>query len=106
MKTIVVNAYERNQDARIECLREWKTVCVVCGFDFEKVYGDLGKGFIHVHHLKPLSEIGETYEIDPINDLRPVCPNCHAMLHRSDPVLTIEKLIEKIEMVKTETEQP
>ena len=46
-----------------------------------------GEGFIHVHHLKPLAQIGEQYELDPINDLRPVCPNCHAMLHRASPAL-------------------
>jgi 5-methylcytosine-specific restriction protein A len=56
------------------------------------MYGDIGKGFIHVHHLKPVSQIGETYEVDPINDLRPVCPNCHAMLHRPEETLTIEEL--------------
>ena len=50
--------------------------------DFEETYGELGRGFIHVHHLVPISSIGKTYQIDPINDLAPVCPNCHAMLHR------------------------
>jgi 5-methylcytosine-specific restriction protein A len=52
----------------------------------------LGEGFIHVHHLKPLAQIGEQYELDPINDLRPVCPNCHAMLHRASPALSIDAL--------------
>jgi 5-methylcytosine-specific restriction protein A len=91
-KTISVNIYERNPSARRQCIAHWGTTCQVCSFDFEKVYGNLGKGFIHVHHLKPLGEIGGSYLLDPINDLRPVCPNCHAMLHRSDPALGIDQL--------------
>lgn len=81
-KTIIVNSYERNPDARQKCIEHYGLLCSVCAFDFEKVYGEIGMGFIHVHHLKPLSEIGEGYKVDPVKDLRPVCPNCHAMLHR------------------------
>lgn len=91
-KTISVNVYERNPNARRKCIERWGVVCCVCGFDFKQVYGVLGEGFIHVHHLKPLGEIGEAYELDPVEDLRPVCPNCHAMLHRRDPALGIEDL--------------
>ncbi|MFC1507839.1 HNH endonuclease [Pseudomonadota bacterium] len=91
-KTVTVNAYERDSEAREKCIKHWKLNCYVCGFHFEMAYGNLGKGFIHVHHLKPLSEIGHEYEVDPIEDLRPVCPNCHAMLHRKRPALSIEEL--------------
>lgn len=91
-KTITINAYERSTEAREQCIEHWKTICAVCDFDFEESYGELGKGFIHVHHLKPISQIGNTYQVDPINDLRPVCPNCHAMLHRQKETLTIEEL--------------
>ena len=70
--------------ARKKCIEHYGAKCAVsnCGFDFEKLYGDIGKGFIHVHHLTQLSDIGQGYEVDPIKDLRPVCPNCHAMLHQ------------------------
>ncbi|RYF91900.1 MAG: hypothetical protein EOO03_00210 [Chitinophagaceae bacterium] len=91
-KTIVVNAYERNPKARKLCIEHWKAICAVCEFDFEKNYGEIGKGFIHVHHLTPVSKIGEQYEVDPINDLRPVCPNCHSMLHRQNDTLSIDQL--------------
>ncbi|HMJ48402.1 MAG TPA: HNH endonuclease [Ferruginibacter sp.] len=91
-KVITVNAYERNPKARLLCIQHWKAVCAVCAFDFEEKYGDIGKGYIHVHHLIPVSQIGETYEVDPINDLRPVCPNCHAMLHRQKETLRIDEL--------------
>ena len=60
------------------------------------VYGERGVGFIHVHHLKPLSEISKEYEVDPIGDLRPLCPNCHAMIHRR-PEMGIEELKELIQ---------
>lgn len=91
-KTVVVNTYERNPIARQKCIEHWKPICSVCSFDFEKIYGDIGKGFIHVHHLVPLSHIGRTYQINPIEDLRPVCPNCHAMLHKKTPPFSIEEL--------------
>lgn len=96
-RTIIINAYERNTDARVKCIAHWGYSCSVCGFDFQKVYGEIGRNFIHVHHLIPLSEIGRSYQINPIQDLRPVCPNCHAMLHKATPPLSIEQLKEIIE---------
>jgi 5-methylcytosine-specific restriction protein A len=94
-KSVLVNIYERDPVARRKCIERWGTNCGVCDFDFGLIYGDdLGRGFIHVHHLKPLGEVGEAYELDPIKDLLPVCPNCHAMLHRQKPALEIEKLKE------------
>lgn len=45
-----------------------------------------------MHHLTQLSKIGQGYEVDPVNDLRPVCPNCHAMLHKRNPPYAIDKL--------------
>jgi len=89
---VVVNRYERSLSARIACIEKWGVSCAVCGFNFEQSYGDIGAGYIHVHHLKPLGEVGGRYKLDPIKDLRPVCPNCHAMLHRQMPALAIEEL--------------
>jgi 5-methylcytosine-specific restriction protein A len=91
-KTITVNAYERSPEAREKCIAHWGVMCAVCKFDFRYFYGELGRGYIHVHHLRPLSEVGGEYEVDPVNDLRPVCPNCHSMLHRERPALSIEEL--------------
>ncbi|MBK8806257.1 MAG: HNH endonuclease [Bacteroidales bacterium] len=71
-------------------------MCVVCGFDFEKVYGEIGKGFIHVHHLIPVSQIGKSYQINPISDLRPICPNCHAMIHLKNSPREIDEMRELI----------
>lgn len=91
-KTITVNAYERDPQARQTCLDEFGYLCNICGFDFEKVYGERGKEFIHVHHIVPLSEIKKEYEVDPVKDLIPVCPNCHAMLHRKGHTITPDEL--------------
>jgi len=88
----VVNTYERNPEARRQCIRHYGVNCVICGFNFAESYGEIGEGFIHVHHLKPLSEIGGEYEVDPIRDLRPVCPNCHTMLHGRIPPYSLDEL--------------
>jgi 5-methylcytosine-specific restriction protein A len=94
--TVKANKYERNQKARRECVAKKGYQCLVCGRDFEATYGEIGKNFIHVHHLKPISSIGKEYELNVDTDLAPVCPNCHYMLHRKDPPYTIEELKEKL----------
>lgn len=81
-RQVTVNNYERDQQARQQCIKIHGAACAVCGIDFGKIYGELGKGFIHVHHKVPIHTIGEGYQINPSTDLVPVCPNCHAMLHR------------------------
>ncbi|WP_413504115.1 HNH endonuclease [Serratia grimesii] len=91
-KRVTVNAYERDPRARQACIDRHGTTCQGCGFNFEKVYGEHGRGFIHVHHIKPIHTIGEGYVLNPIEDLVPLCPNCHAMVHRGSEVLSIDKL--------------
>lgn len=105
-KQVLVNAYERNYKARQICIKYYGCYCSVCGFDFAKFFGDEFEGKIHVHHIKALSEINEEYEVEPINDLRPVCPNCHLALHSKvgDKPYAIEELIEKINYIKTKNE--
>lgn len=92
VKKVVVNSYERNPKAREQCLKTHGYNCSVCDFNFENIYGEIGRGFIHVHHLKPISSIGKNYTLNPETDLRPVCPNCHSMLHKTNPPLSIEEL--------------
>ncbi len=89
---VLVNRYERNRMAREQCIALKGCRCAVCGMDFEKVYREIGKGFIHVHHTVPIANIGKNYVVDPEHDLVPVCPNCHAMLHRQDPPYTVAEL--------------
>ena len=90
-QTVVVNRYERSSTAKQRCIEYYGARCTVCDLDFEDRYGPQMAGFIHVHHLTPLSTIGEAYRIDPIKDLRPICPNCHAVVHSRTPAMTIEE---------------
>lgn len=92
VRQVLVNVYERDRVARQACIDHFGLACAACGLRFEERYGTLGVGFIHVHHVIPLSELGPDYQLDPIRDLRPVCPNCHSMLHRRRPPLSIEML--------------
>ncbi len=89
---LFVNKYERNAKARTLCLQHYGTDCSVCKVSMSEVYGSVADGFIHVHHLKPLATIGYEYEIDPIKDLRPVCPNCHAIIHLNGQLRSIEEV--------------
>jgi len=92
---VKLTKYERNPAARKKCIDHYGMSCVVCGLYFAQTYGEIGANFIHVHHLNPVAQKKSAYEVDPVKDLRPVCPNCHAMLHspsRNEPPLTIEEL--------------
>ena len=95
-KTVTLSTYERNPVARKKCLEAHGTACAVCGMDFGKKYGPEFDGKIEVHHIVPISQIGKEYVIDPINDLVPVCPNCHTALHskKGGGVYTVEELRE------------
>lgn len=94
--SIIVNRYERSSIARMKCIEKYGHRCAVCNMDFEEKYGDIGKGFIHIHHIVPISTIGNDYKIDYEKDLVPVCPNCHAMLHKGNvSVEELRKIIER-----------
>jgi 5-methylcytosine-specific restriction protein A len=92
VQQIVVNAYERDPKARQACIQHHGAECAICELDFETQYGEIGRGYIHVHHKRPLSSLRKNYNIDPKKDLVPVCPNCHAMLHRRTPPYDVEQL--------------
>lgn len=91
-RQVTVTSYERSRAAREECLQHYGYDCAACGFNFERTYGPMGKTFIHVHHLISISEIDSAYEVDPLNDLIPLCPNCHAMAHKESPPISIDRL--------------
>lgn len=88
----IATYYERDPKARKECIDKHGLSCGVCGFNFEEVYGSHGKNYIHVHHIVPLHTIGKRYKIDPIEDLIPLCANCHAMIHIGKEMKTVEEL--------------
>jgi 5-methylcytosine-specific restriction protein A len=89
---VTVNAYERNREAVRQCKQHHGTVCVICGFDFGAVYGAKFAGFIHAHHRRAVSEAGGAYVVDPVADLCPVCPNCHAVIHHGGRLRGIEEV--------------
>jgi predicted HNH restriction endonuclease len=97
----LVNAYERNPLARQRCIKEFGTNCSICGFSFGARYGEVVDGLIHVHHLLQLSKVGKDYKVDPIADLRPVCPNCHAVIHHRNPPYSIEEVQSFLAKVRT-----
>lgn len=75
----------RNRAARQKCLENSNFTCSVCGFNFYKVYGEIGKDFIEVHHTKPLSSYNEEHEVLQ-SELVALCSNCHSMVHRRRPM--------------------
>ena len=95
-KERIIIQSERNPLARKKCIELKGTTCQVCGMNFEEKYGELGKDYIEVHHIKPISEIDSEYVVDPEKDLIPVCSNCHSMLHRKIEGVSVdvERLIE------------
>jgi 5-methylcytosine-specific restriction protein A len=66
-------------------------VCVVCGFNFESSYGELGKGFIECHHTVPVSQLTQGQRTI-LKDVALLCSNCHRMVHRRRPWLSINQL--------------
>jgi len=84
--------YERKKINREACIQLKGSRCVACGFDFAASYGPLGVGYIEVHHTQPVSSLGPDYRINIATDLEPLCSNCHAMAHREEPPISVEKL--------------
>lgn len=96
VKQVTINTYERSRKNRAACLKVHGYACSVCSIDFGTIYGSRGHEFIHVHHVKPLSEIKKEYKIDPKKDLVPLCPNCHSMIHRYKDTLSVNELKEMV----------
>ncbi len=106
-----VTTYSRSLALRNSVIRTYKRkaagqlLCLACGFDFEKTYGERGRNFIEVHHTKPLSQA----ELEPrrIGDVIkdqlaiPICSNCHSIVHRSNPPLSLSALMSLVESSQT-----
>lgn len=80
-RTVISVGYERDREVRERVLVSQGFTCKVCGFNFEKYYGEIGRGYIEVHHLLPLAEAGKR-ATNPESDLAVLCANCHRMVHR------------------------
>jgi len=90
--SVTATAIERDSLARRECIKIHGFSCAACKMNFEKRYGEIGKEFIHVHHRVDLALRGKNTKVDPKQDLVPLCPNCHAMIHKERPAMSLEKL--------------
>ncbi len=91
-KQVLTTQYERSSKNRLMCIAAHGSTCAVCGFDFGATYGAFADGFIEVHHKTPVSNLRTSTMIDPVEDLVPLCPNCHAAVHLFDPPLKPEEL--------------
>lgn len=94
--SIIVNKYERSRVNRAIALEIHGFVCAACGLRMADLYGPIGEGVIHVHHLEPVSNMETPRVLNPATDLIPLCPNCHTVVHRTSPPLSIPKLREAI----------
>ncbi len=73
-----------------------KIYCSACKFNFEDFYGEIGKGYIEIHHLKPIFAYENTFEQnikEALTNVIPICSNCHRIIHRkNDQLLSIPSL--------------
>lgn len=83
--------FRRSVKLRRDAISAHGCVCAACGFDFEARYGELGQGFIEIHHLSPLGERSAP-EKTTIDQVAPLCANCHRIVHRRSPPLTVPEL--------------
>lgn len=90
-RTVLLTQHERNRALRARCIDHHGYACMGCGLLMREIYGKIADAFIHVHHLTPLADAGECV-VDPINDLVPLCPNCHSVVHLKSPAMTIAEL--------------
>jgi 5-methylcytosine-specific restriction enzyme A len=90
--SMITQKYERSRYNRAICLKYYGFNCRGCGDALEEKYGPIGHGVIHVHHITPVSLMGGGYKLNPIKDLIPLCPNCHNIVHRKTPPLSIDEL--------------
>ena len=100
---ILVNKYERDSGAKISCIKHHGAICAACRIDMSAIYGKEISGFIHVHHIVPIAEMKAEYCVNPITDLVPLCPNCHAVVHKFRPILSVEELRLRIAAAKNDS---
>lgn len=98
VNTIKVNRFERDRRNRAAAIAIHGSACLACGLEMKERYGGVAEGFIEIHHVTPVSEIGVNYVIDPAKDLVPLCPNCHAIAHRRTPPFSVEEIRQLIKI--------
>ena len=88
--------FRRNPRLREEAIKRLGVQCIACGLEFGKRYGPAGAGYIEIHHLNPLAERTDAAARVPrmttVADLVPLCANCHRVIHRRQPAMSIAEL--------------
>jgi len=97
IRRISVEVRERDAAARKACIAKHGAKCFICEFDFGQFYGPEADGFIHVHHREMLSKSAAKRKVDPINDLVPLCPNCHSVVHLRKDAYEVEEVKAMVE---------
>lgn len=105
VRRIAVNAYERSSEARKRCILHYGCRCASCGLTLAEKYGESAQGLIHVHHLRQLADVNAKYQVDPVQDLQPVCPTCHAVIHSRTPPFTVQEVTAMIEEVEKDADK-
>ena len=96
LTSVIVNKYERSRVNRAIALEIHGFICKGCDLRMADLYGPIGEGVIHVHHVEPVSLMSSPRVLNPATDLVPLCPNCHAIVHRKTPPLDILELKESL----------
>lgn len=91
-KIATTTKHERNRFNRQICLAAKGYRCSVCQVLLSDIYGEIASNYIEVHHSNPVAGMVKDYIVKPLEELYPVCPNCHAMLHRKNPPYSIDEL--------------
>ena len=94
VQRVLLDRYERSRRNRRAAIGKHGVRCFGCRIEMAEVYGRIAKGRIHIHHVKPLSTMRGVRP--DIEDLVPLCPNCHTIVHLEVPPLSINKLKELI----------
>jgi predicted HNH restriction endonuclease len=92
MLEVSMTRRERCGEARDACLSHYGFVCQACDGNLKASYVGLSKELIHVHHESPLGDSVGERDVDPIRDLKPVCPNCHVVIHSQTPHFEVNEV--------------
>ena len=98
VRKVAVNQYERSPKNRARAIKAHGVRCFGCRLELAETYGEIAKGYIHIHHVKPIAD--RPQEPPSVDDLIPLCPNCHAIVHLEKPPLSIKRLKELIQAAR------
>ena len=92
VRDVVMRLHERSAAAREACISHYGYSCFICKARLRERYKGLTMDLIQVHHETPISSKSVASDVDPVADLKPVCPNCHAVVHSRTPPYTVAEV--------------